>query len=148
MLHVVVVRTIPSVNAELITPTNCINCCFHGVAPTILPVLRSCKLSPPIAAAQHTTAPIKIAVAAPFDESISKKVIINRELNNIVAMVTPDIGLFEDPTTPAIYAATAENRNPNMHIINDSIIADPQDEIMPKYVNDIGASINTIAINT
>ena len=96
------VKTIPSVNAELITPTSCISCCFHGVAPTILPVLRSCRLSPPIAAAQHTTAPIRIAAAAPLDESTSKKVIINNELNNIVAIVTPDIGLFEDPTTPAI----------------------------------------------
>ena len=36
---------------------------------------------------------------------------INRELNNIVAMVTPDIGLFEEPTTPAMYAATDEKRN-------------------------------------
>ena len=26
----------------------------------------------------------------------------------IVAIVTPDMGLFDDPTTPAIYAATAE----------------------------------------
>ena len=30
----------------------------------------------------------------------------------MVAMVTPDTGLFEDPTSPAMYAATAENRKP------------------------------------
>ena len=29
----------------------------------------------------------------------------------IVAIVTPEMGLLEEPTTPAIYPATAENRN-------------------------------------
>ena len=28
----------------------------------------------------------------------------------MVAIVTPDIGLLDEPTTPAIYAATAENK--------------------------------------
>ena len=37
-----------------------------------------------------------------LDESTSKKVIINNELNRIVAIVTPEIGLLDDPTTPAI----------------------------------------------
>jgi hypothetical protein len=35
---------------------------------------------------------------------------------SIVAMVTPEIGLFELPTIPAIYAATEEKRNPAMSI--------------------------------
>ena len=30
--------------------------------------------------------------------------------NKIVRIVIPDIGLLDDPTTPAIYAATAENK--------------------------------------
>ena len=50
----------------------------------------------------------------------------------MVAIVTPDIGLLDEPTTPAIYAATAENRNPKIHIINDRIIAEPQDGIILK----------------
>jgi hypothetical protein len=56
---------------------------------------------------------------------------ISKELNKIVAIVTPEIGLFDDPTTPAIYAATAENKNPKIAIIIDKIIADPQEPIMP-----------------
>jgi hypothetical protein len=56
---------------------------------------------------------------------------ISKELNKIVAIVTPEIGLFDDPTTPAIYAATAENKNPKIAIMIDKIIADPQEPIMP-----------------
>ena len=108
----------------------CIICCFQGVAPTILPVFRSCKLSPPIAAAQHTTAPTKMAAAAP--DSLPNKARINKEVNRIVAIVTPDIGLLDEPTTPAIYAATAENKNPKIHIVNDKITAAPQDGITLK----------------
>jgi hypothetical protein len=114
----------------------------------MLPVFKSCKLSPPIAAAQHTTAPIRMAAAAPSDDSVLKNVTINNELNKIVAIVTPDIGLFDDPTTPAIYAATAENRNPNIHITKDNVIAAPQDGIILKYVNEIGINKTSIPIKT
>ena len=85
-----------------------------------------------MAAAQHTTAPINIAAAAPFEESISKKLIIRSELNKMVAIVTPEIGLFEDPTTPAIYAATAENKKPKISITNDNTIADVHEPMIPK----------------
>ena len=114
----------------------------------MFPVFRSCRLSPPIAAAQQTTAPINIAAAAPFEESISKKLIIRSELNKIVAIVTPEIGLLDYPTTPAIYAATAENRKPKISITNDKITAELQEPIIPKYVKEIGTSIAKIAIKT
>ena len=73
---------------------------------------------------------------------------INKELNKIVAIVTPEIGLLDEPTTPAIYAATAEKRKPNINITNDKIIADVQEPIIPKYVRAIGISIAIIAIKT
>ena len=58
-----------------------------------------------------------IAAAAPSAVPVPRMPASKREANSIVAIVTPDIGLFEDPTTPAIYAATAENKNPNINMI-------------------------------
>ena len=55
-----------------------------------------------MAAAQHTTAPINIAAAGPFSESLPS---INTKISeavSIVAIVTPEIGLLELPTNPAI----------------------------------------------
>ena len=36
----------------------------------------------------------------------------NSDMLRIVAIVTPEMGLFDDPTRPAIYPATDEKRNP------------------------------------
>ena len=36
----------------------------------------------------------------------------SNEVSRIVAIVMPEIGLLDEPTRPAIYAATEENRNP------------------------------------
>ena len=56
-----------------------------------------------MAAAQQTMAPTKMAPAAPFAGSL---VPINNNNNkaviSMVAIVTPEIGLFEEPTSPAI----------------------------------------------
>ena len=40
-------------------------------------------------------------------------------------MVTPEIGLLDEPTIPAMYAATAEKRNPKiiMTMVNREAIA-------------------------
>tara|TARA_B100001175_G_C19491198_1_gene632684 strand:+ start:1931 stop:2155 length:225 start_codon:yes stop_codon:yes gene_type:complete len=58
-----------------------------------------------------------IALAAPTPDPVPKRANNKIEVNRMVAMVTPEIGLFDDPTTPAIYAATAEKRKPNTIII-------------------------------
>ena len=68
----------------------------------MLPAFKSCKLSPPIAAAQHTTAPTITALAAPTPEPVPKSANSSRDAKRIVAIVTPETGLFDDPTTPAI----------------------------------------------
>ena len=60
-------------------------------------------------------------LALQFAESINS----NREENSIVAMVTPEMGLLEDPTMPAMYDATAEKRNPNISITIESSMASP-----------------------
>ena len=116
-------KTRPSIIAAEIVPTICMTCCFHGVAPTICPVFKSCKLSPPMAAAQHTTAPIMIAPAAPAVEPEPNIVSKSNEEKRIVAMVTPETGLFDEPTIPAIYDATAENKKPNINMTIDNKIA-------------------------
>ena len=64
-----------------------------------------------MAAAQQITAPIRIAATGPVSAWPSRKSSNSAE-NRMVAMVIPDTGLFEDPTRPDMYAATAENRNP------------------------------------
>ena len=43
-----------------------------------------------------------MALAAPTPEPVPKRANNKIEVNKIVAMVTPEIGLFEDPTTPAM----------------------------------------------
>src|SRR6187549_1075090 len=104
----------------------CMTCCFHGVEPTSLPHLRSCRLSPPIAAAQQTTPPIRIAAIGPALESRpmpSSSVAATR----IVEIVMPETGLFDEPTRPAMYEATAENRNPAT-ITTTDITADTANE--------------------
>ena len=84
-------------------------------------------LSPPIAAAQQTTAPTIIAPAAPTPEPVPNNANNSMDEKRIVAIVTPEMGLFEDPTTPAMYPATAEKRKPKIIITIDSTIAIPAD---------------------
>jgi len=71
-------------------------------------------LSPPTAAAQHTTAPIMIAATAPIGDSRPSSSINTTDANRMVAMVMPDTGLFDEPTNPARYADTDTNRKPAM----------------------------------
>src|SRR5262245_64585794 len=86
-------------------------CCFHGVEPTSCPHLRSWRLSPPIAAAQHTTPPISTAAIGPAGVSRPRPSSSSAD-TRIVEIVMPDTGLFDEPTRPAMYEATAENRKP------------------------------------
>ena len=59
-------------------------------------------LSPPIAAAQHTTPPIRIAATGPAGLSMPRPRRRSDEIR-IVEIVMPETGLFEDPTRPAMY---------------------------------------------
>src|SRR5438477_744991 len=93
-------------------------CCFHGVEPTSCPHLRSCRLSPPIAAAQHTTPPIRIAATGPAGLSRPRARSNNAE-TRMVEIVIPGTGLLEEPTSPAMCDATAENRNPAITTTTD-----------------------------
>src|SRR5690349_5543686 len=94
-------------------------CCALGVAPTRYPAFRSWRLSPAIAAAQHVTAPIMIAATGPLEDSFPINANKMRDEVSIVAIVTPEIGLLELPTNPAIYPATAENKKPARIMITD-----------------------------
>src|SRR3546814_15526055 len=87
-------------------------CCVHGVPPTMDPALRSCRFSPPPAAGQYTTAPIMIAATAPIGESRPSNSTRTSEANRIVAMVMPETGWLDEPTSPDRYADTETNRKP------------------------------------
>jgi hypothetical protein len=74
-------------------------------------------LSPATAAAQHTTDPIDMAKVGPnIGASCLSRPSSNNDEVSIVAKVIPDMGLFDEPTTPDMYAPTAENRNPKITI--------------------------------
>src|SRR5689334_13350403 len=91
-------------------------CCLYGVAPTRNPVLRSCDVVPPLLDAMHTTAAIVRAVSiasGPLRPSSTKI----RQTKSRVAMVIPEIGLDDDPTSPVSRLETVTNRNPNSRII-------------------------------
>ena len=126
-----------AMTAPVITPTISAICCFHGVAPTKCPVFRSCITSPAIAALTATTlAMINVANISSFC-SIPRITSPTTQTNNAVpinvAIVIPDTGELLDPTTPAIYPATAEkkkavtarNSEPNPANITDSISVAP-----------------------
>ena len=69
-------------------PIHCAHCCMRGVAFIRYPVFKSCRLSPPIAAEQHTIAPIIIAAGAPTSESFPKSSKSSKDENKIVASGT------------------------------------------------------------
>ena len=82
-------------DAGLVTAFNC----AKGIEQIGGPLL---GMQGAIAAAQHTTAPINIAPAAPVGDPAPKSRSKNREEKRIVAIVTPDMGLLDEPTIPAI----------------------------------------------
>src|SRR5258708_7817916 len=93
-------------NAATTTPRICMTCCFHGVEPTSWPHLSSCRLSPPIAAAQHTTPPIRIAAIGPAGLLSPTPSSSNADAR-LVEIVMPETGWFDEPTRPAMYGAPA-----------------------------------------
>ena len=76
-------------------------------------------MSPATQAAQHTTAPIMTAATGPMVESLPRKPNNTSAANRMVAMVMPDTGLLDEPTRPAMYADTEQNRNPATTMITD-----------------------------
>lgn len=93
-------------------------CCFQGVAPTKYPVFKSCKLSFEIAAVATITLVVKIAKAIANLESIGSsnkfapKSKITKDETIIPISPIPEIGLEEDPTSPAIYPQAAATKKP------------------------------------
>ena len=101
------------VSAATTAPISSPICCHIGVAPTIKPVLRSCDVSPAIAATIQITVPTQIAdtipvypvIPVPFNSAVA----ISR-----VAIAIPETGLLEDPTSPTIRLDTVAKKNPKM----------------------------------
>ncbi len=100
------------INALAMAPTPSITCWRQGDAPIMWPAFRSCRLSPAIEAAQHTTAPIMIVATGPAAASRPSIIVRMSAANRIVQMVMPLTGLFDEPTRPAMYADTEQNTKP------------------------------------
>src|ERR1700753_2656165 len=99
-------------NVETHAPTTNAICCLRGVDPIRNPVLRSCEVSPALAAAMHTTPPMVMANAQnagavqPFTRKIA-------EVAMSVAMVIPETGFDELPINPTMRDDTVTNKKPN-----------------------------------
>ena len=102
------------------TPINSPICCFEGVAPTKNPVFRSCDVSPAIADAIQTIPPTVMAEIIPVIPVIPAafNIIV---VNSNVAIVIPDMGFDELPTTPTILEDTVTKKNANIAIIDAPI---------------------------
>ena len=82
-------------------------CCFHGVASTSCPVLRSCRLLFAIAATLKTTAVVKSAKAiSALIASGPTYGFTPRTRSNAAPITTripmPESGLLDEPISPAM----------------------------------------------
>ncbi len=103
----------PIEKTETMTPTITAICCFQGVAPIRNPVLRSCEVSPALAAAIQTTPPMLMA-SAPKAGAVQP---LTRKIAAVamrVAIVIPEIGFAELPIRPTIREETVTNRKPKI----------------------------------
>src|SRR4029434_5183016 len=98
-------------NEPAMTPKINATCCFHGVASTNCPVLRSCKLLLAIAATLKITAVVKSANAisallASGDTYGFTPITSSNAAPITTKMPMPDNGLFDEPINPAMYPHT------------------------------------------
>src|SRR5690348_18432168 len=106
----------PMKMAEVSAPTRIANCCQRGVAPTRKPVLRSCEVVPPLEEAMQTTAATVKAVSIADGPMRPRTRKIRHVINN-VAMVMPEMGLDDEPTSPVKREETVTNKKPNRRIM-------------------------------
>src|SRR5690606_1578342 len=106
-------RTDAMMSAQEMAPIPSITCCREGVAPSRYPHFISCRLLPAMHAAQHTTAPSMMLATGPIAALVFSASSTNAA-NRIVAIVIPETGLLEEPTRPAMYAETEQNKKPAM----------------------------------
>ena len=107
--------TPPIAIAEATQPIISPICCFFGVAPRRKPVLRSCDVSPEIAATMQMMEPIVMAPIIPCIPTSPVAFRINVAKSR-VAIVIPETGLLLLPTRPTIREATAPKKNPKTAI--------------------------------
>src|SRR5262245_48053894 len=89
----------PMTMAEVKAPIKMASCCHLGVAPTKKPVFKSCDVVPPLEDAMHTTAAIDMAVSR-SGMPVKPKIKKIKHVNNRVAIVIPEIGFDDEPTSP------------------------------------------------
>src|SRR6476620_4917719 len=97
---------------EASVPIRIAICCNRGVAPTRNPVLRSCEMVPPLDDAMQTIPPIDSAVTkyGGAVQPITRKM---RQVKSRVAIIIPDVGQEDDPTSPVSRDETRVKRKPN-----------------------------------
>lgn len=95
------------IRAPKTTPMIRATCCFHGVAPTSWPVLRSWRLSFEIVAIQNTIADVNsvYAISAVFSSVVEPRPCTARMATAVMTTTsrpTPDTGEFDEPIRPAM----------------------------------------------
>src|ERR1700674_1385940 len=98
--------------AEASVPIRIATCCDFGVEPTRKPALRSCEMVPPFDDAMQTMPPIESAETkqGAADQPMSRKM---RHVSKSVAIIMPEVGQEDDPTSPVSRDDTRTKRKPN-----------------------------------
>ncbi len=86
-------------------------CIFHGVPPRMCPTLRSCSISPATAADTQPTAATPSTAAIPA-APLAPTITIVSAATMVVARVSPEIGLLDDPIMPTRLPDTAAKKKP------------------------------------
>ena len=88
-----------STTAAAATPIISPICIRHGVPPRMWPTLKSCIMSPATPAAQHTTPATPSTAAMPLTPVTPITTISTAAITSALK-VSPEMGLFELPTSP------------------------------------------------
>src|SRR5690606_25894262 len=118
-------------------------CWRAGVAPTMRPVFRSCATSPAAQVAQQTTPAIP-SVASTADSPEMPTPSITAAENSSATMVMPDTGEVDDPTSPAMYVATATNTHDATII---SVVASSATPVAPTSILEKASGAAVVTAN-
>src|SRR5438067_8114235 len=86
-------------------------CCNLGVEPTRKPVFRSCEIVPPFDDAMQTMPPIERAVTK-YGGAVQPIMRKMKHVSNSVAIIIPEVGQDDEPTSPVSRDETVTKRKP------------------------------------
>ena len=96
---------------EASVPIRIAICCDFGVEPTRKPVFRSCEIVPPFDDAMQTMPPMESAVTK-YGGAVQPMMRKMRHVSKSVAIIMPEVGQDDEPTSPVSREPTVTKRKP------------------------------------